>query len=63
MHRLPHGYVLLKDKKKGDDDSDTEIIPLEEQIEAERAALPFDSLTPVTLATFIAWKEEKARMR
>ena len=21
MHRLPQGYVLLKDKKKGDDDS------------------------------------------
>jgi hypothetical protein len=31
MHRLPQGYVLIKDKKKkGEDDSDEEIIPLEE---------------------------------
>lgn len=31
MHRLPQGYVLIKDKKKKPgDDSDEEIIPLEE---------------------------------
>lgn len=33
MHRLPMGYVLIKDKKKkgdGGEDSDEEIVPLEE---------------------------------
>ena len=59
MHRLPQGYVLIKDKNKIKDD-DEEVIPLEEQIEAERAALQHDSLTPVTLESFKKWKEDKA---
>lgn len=37
-HMLPAGYVLNKDKgDKKDEGSDDEEIPLEEQIEAERA--------------------------
>lgn len=63
MHRLPQGYVLLKDKKKGDSDDDEEVIPLEEQIEAERAKLSHDNLTPVTLESFKKWKEDKARKK
>jgi len=60
MHRLPQGYVLVKDKKKDGDEDDEETLTLEEKIEEERAKLPFDSLTPVTLATFLKWKEAKA---
>lgn len=64
MHRLPMGYVLLKDKnKKKDEDSDEETLTLEEKIEEERRALPSEGLTPVTLESFKKWKEEKARKK
>ena len=33
---------------------------LEEKIEEERAALPSEGLTPVTLETFNKWKEDRA---
>lgn len=33
---------------------------LEEKIEEERAALPHDGLTPVTLETFMKWKADRA---
>lgn len=43
MHRLPQGYVLIKDKnKKKDDDDDSETLTLEEQIEQDRALLKHD---------------------
>lgn len=60
MHRLPQGYVLIKDKKKSGEDSDEEILTIEEQIEKERAALPSEGLIPITLATFTQWKADKA---
>jgi hypothetical protein len=63
MHRLPPGYILTKDKKKNPDDEEKEVIPLEEQIEEERRALPSEGLTPVTLESFKKWKEEKARKK
>jgi hypothetical protein len=51
-HMLPTGYVLQRDKGKQQEvDSDDELT-LEEKIEEERALLPSDGLTPVTLETF-----------
>ena len=52
-HALPAGYVLNREKKEQErallagDDSDEQT--LEEKIEEERAALPNEGLTPVTL--------------
>ncbi len=54
MHRLPQGYILVKDKKvkmPGDEDSDVEMT-LEEKIEEERHNLKSEGLIPVTLASF-----------
>lgn len=54
MHRLPQGYVLVKDKKvkmPGDEDSDAEMT-IEEKIEEERHNLKSEGLIPVTLTTF-----------
>lgn len=60
---LPAGYVLNRDKSAqkdtGDEDSEEELT-LEEKIEEERAALPSDGLTPVTLESFMKWKADKA---
>ena len=56
------GYVLIKDKKKLGE-QDEEVIPLEEQIEQERALLKHDDLTPVTLESFKKWKEDKAKKK
>jgi hypothetical protein len=36
---------------------------IEEKIEEERAALPSDGLTPVTLASFLEWKKRKAEKK
>jgi hypothetical protein len=67
-HALPQGYVLQREKKelekallKGDDDDDE--LTLEEKIEEERAALPSEGLTPVTLESFQAWKVRKAERK
>ena len=65
MHRLPLGYVLLKDKKvkmPGDEDSDEELT-LEEKIEQERVALPSEGLIPVTLESFMKWKADRAERK
>ena len=66
-HMLPAGYVLQRDKKSkkpGDPDSDDEDkLPLEEQIEEERAALPSAGLIPVTLESFNEWKKKRAEMK
>ena len=60
-HMLPAGYVLDKDKKgDANEESDEDEIPLEEQIEAERAELKHEDLTPVTLETFLQWKKDRA---
>ena len=61
-HMLPQGYVLNRDKKAGgqDEESEEEEMTLEEKIEEERAALPSDGLTPVTLETFTKWKADRA---
>lgn len=64
MHRLPQGYVLIKDKDKkakvpGDSDEEAPLT-IEEQIEEERAKLPSEGLTPVTLTSFMKWKADKA---
>ncbi len=60
-HALPPGDVREREKKElekarlaADDDSDE--LTIEEKIEEERAALPSEGLTPVTLETFLAWK-------
>ncbi|XP_077470011.1 zinc finger CCCH domain-containing protein 15 [Stigmatopora argus] len=53
-HALPPGFVLKKDKKKEEKDSE---ISMEELIENERAALA--SVTRITLETFLAWKKRK----
>lgn len=64
-HALPQGYVLQRDKNEAakirDDDEDE--MTLEEKIEEERAALPNEGLTPVTLETFQDWKRRRAERR
>jgi hypothetical protein len=64
-HALPPGYVLQRDKKEAskvaDDDEDEKTI--EEIIEEERAALPAEGLTPVTLNSFQEWKKRRAERR
>ena len=66
-HALPQGYVLQREQKElekallAGDDSDE--LTVEEKIEEERAALPSDGLTPVTLETFNAWKQRKAERK
>ena len=60
-HCLPPGYMLKADKEKADKFKTT--IPLEEQLEFERAKLPTEGLTLVTLETFTAWKKKKTEER
>ena len=62
-HALPAGYILQREKKELEraaleDDSDE--LTIEEKIEEERAKLPQEGLTPVTLASFQDWKKRKA---
>jgi len=60
-HYLPPGYVLKEKQATNEGDEDAEI-PLEEQIERERASLPAGG-TPVTLESFKLWKEKKEAAR
>jgi DRG Family Regulatory Proteins, Tma46/Torus domain len=66
-HALPPGYVLQRDKKEADrallDGDDSDELTVEEKIEEERAALPSEGLTPVTLETLTAWKQRKAEKK
>jgi len=57
-HVLPQGFILKKDKKNMDELAEEEKISLEELIETERANLTGD-LTPVTLESFLLWKQKK----
>ena len=59
---LPAGFVVNREKKAEDSDSDDDRT-LEDKIEEERAALPVDNLTPVTKETFRLWKEKRARLK
>lgn len=59
MHRLPQGYILVKDRKAKQPEEEDEMT-LEEKIEEERKALPSEGLIPVTLETFMKWKADKA---
>lgn len=54
-HALPPGFVLKRDKKKGDKKED---ITIEELVEIERSKLGYN-LTKITLETFLAWKKKK----
>ena len=56
-HMLPAGFVLQSQKGDGEKE---DVRPIEEIIEEERALLKSENLTPVTAASFIAWKERKA---
>ena len=67
-HALPPGFVLEREKKElekaklaAEDDDDE--LTVEEKIEEERAKLPNEGLTPVTLETFLAWKQRKAERK
>lgn len=52
-HALPPGYVLkAKGAAKAEPDEEEDEKTIEELIEEERAALPSEGLTPVTLETF-----------
>ena len=48
-------------KKEMEDDEDQ--LTVEEKIEEERAALPTEGLTPVTLESFMEWKKRKAERK
>ena len=61
LHRLPEGFVLLSKKereeqKKLEKERAEDETTIEEKIEAERAALSSEGLTPVTKDSFFAWK-------
>lgn len=58
-HALPPDFVLKKDRKKAEKDS--EGITIEDLIEKERAQLDSNKCTKVTLQTFVAWKKKKLR--
>uniref|UniRef100_A0A915PNR1 C3H1-type domain-containing protein n=1 Tax=Setaria digitata TaxID=48799 RepID=A0A915PNR1_9BILA len=62
-HALPQGYILKKDRKKLEEHKRLAEISLEDLIEKERAQLKPESLTKVTLETFISWKKKKLRER
>lgn len=51
---------MNRDVKGQKQDSDEEEMTLEEKIEAERAALNHEGLTPVTFETFTKWKADRA---
>jgi len=59
-HVLPKDFILKKDKKNMDELAEEDKISLEELIEKERASLTGD-LTPVTLESFLLWKEKKLK--
>ena len=44
-------------------DGDDDELTIEEKIEEERLLLPSEGLTPVTLVSFLAWKERKAERK
>jgi len=54
-HALPPGFVLKKDKKKGESKP---VIAMEELVEVERSKLSHD-LPKLTLETFLQWKKRK----
>lgn len=62
QHKLPPGFVLKSDKKKEEVEEEDEVT-LEEKIEEQRRQLleskKAEELTPVTLETFLKWKEEQ----
>ncbi|KAL3997473.1 Zinc finger C-x8-C-x5-C-x3-H type (and similar) family protein [Acanthocheilonema viteae] len=62
-HALPSDYILKKDRKKMEEHKRLNEISLEELLEKERAQLKPESLTKVTLETFICWKKKKLRER
>merc|ERR1712100_73429 len=57
-HCLPPGFVLKSEKKKDEAEEEEEKIAIEDEIEELRAKL--ETRTPVTLQSFLAWKERKA---
>jgi len=58
-HALPPNFVLKKDRKKAE--KETEGITIEDLIEKERAQLDSSKCTKVTLQSFVAWKKKKLR--
>mmetsp|Transcript_43496 Transcript_43496/g.102315 ORF Transcript_43496/g.102315 Transcript_43496/m.102315 type:complete len:235 (-) Transcript_43496:113-817(-) len=56
-HALPPGFVLKSEAKKLEELKVENQLPIEEQIEAERAAV--DKITPITKETFLEWKRKK----
>ncbi|VDP10187.1 unnamed protein product [Soboliphyme baturini] len=62
-HAIPNGYVLKKDRAKLEHmKTGLPEVSLEELIEKERAALG-DSLSKITLDSFLKWKERKRKER
>ena len=68
-HQLPEGYVVVSKKEREKMTKEQEELDklkkatLEEDIEADRAALPSEGLTPVTKETFAAWKQRRKDRR
>jgi hypothetical protein len=60
-HCLPEGYVLATGQgvAVNEEDEDNEPIPIEEQVELERARLVTEKLTPVTEESFLSWLNKK----
>mmetsp|Transcript_27468 Transcript_27468/g.38822 ORF Transcript_27468/g.38822 Transcript_27468/m.38822 type:complete len:305 (-) Transcript_27468:88-1002(-) len=61
VHKLPPGFKLKdpNEKKKEENTGPS----IEEQIEEKRAELDKSNLTPVTLESFMAWKEKQKKIK
>ncbi len=64
-HRLPPGFILKDRLAKVEQDDEDEPTPIEEVIEAERAAAlaAGKCVTPCTLENFLKWKEDKRKAK
>jgi len=62
-HALPLGFVFKGKEKKEDGAPEDEKLTLVEQIEAERKQLDVSKGTPVTVETFLKWKEDRKKKK
>lgn len=60
-HALPPGFVLKSQQEKKEDKEDH--VDIGEEIEEERRQLNFSKCTPVTLDSFMKWKEEQKKKK
>lgn len=64
-HRLPPGFVFRPKIRGGEvkQEVDEDAVDIADEIEEERAKLDLSKCTPITLETFMKWKEDKAKRK